>query len=118
VADLHAVEPGRLAVIGLAADVLKFVAVVAGVEQHNLLAELGEEPVGVVDECFVRDAARHLLVDDQSIGRLQRPADPLEQCLVRSRMTPVEKAEIDAGLLPAVEIGLAERYGIGSPPPG
>ena len=74
-ADLHAVEPGRLAIVGLADDVLEPVAEMTRIEQNRLVGESGEELVGLIDEGLIRDAAGHLLIDDQRIGGLERVAD-------------------------------------------
>ncbi len=110
--DLHAVEPGRLAVVDLANDVLEAVAEMARIEQNGLVRTGGEQRVGSFDERLVRDAPGHLLIDDHRVGRTERVANAFQQRRVGSRASLVEEPEVDAGLLPFVEVGLSERDGV------
>ena len=109
-AHLDTIELGRLAVVGLARDVMELPAVMARVEQHDLVGKLTEQCVGPVDEALVGDAARDLLIDDQRVGRLQRVTDAGQQRAIGRLAAPVEEPEVDARQLLAFEIGLAERH--------
>ena len=84
----------------------------AGIQQDNAIVKLIEKSIGLDDEFFIGDAAGHLLVKNDRVGRFQGMAQPGKDGIVGFGGAAVEKAKIDARFLLVLQVALGKGVGV------